>query len=114
MTKKNIRTHLLPALTLTFFIVALTGIMMMFHLEIGGIKPLHEWMSVVFLILCIIHLVINWKIFLVHLKKGPAIVSLILICILSLLLLAGGGGHDRGGRHGHYGTGRGTYLNNNR
>lgn len=114
MTKKTIRTNLLPALTLTFFIVALTGIMMMFHLGIGGIKPLHEWMSVIFLILCIVHLSLNWKIFMVHLKKGPVIVSLILICILSILLLASGGGRDRGGRHGHFGGGRGIYSNYNR
>ena len=114
MTKKTIRTNLLPALALTFFIVALTGIMMMFHLGVGGIKPLHEWMSVIFLILCIIHLSINWNVFMVHLKKGPAIVSIILICILSILLLARGGGNDRGGRHGHYGTGRGIYSNYNR
>nr|WP_321402121.1 DUF4405 domain-containing protein [uncultured Desulfobacter sp.] len=114
MTKKSIRTNLLPALTLTFFVVALTGIMMMFHLGIGGIKPLHEWMSVVFLILCAIHLVINWKIFVVHLKKGPAIVSIILICVLSLILLTSGGGNGKDGRHGHYGTGRGIYSNYNR
>ncbi len=114
MTKKTVRTHLLPALTLTFFIVALTGLMMMFHLGIGGIKHLHKWMSVIFLFLCIIHLVINWKTFLVHLKKGPVIGSIILICILSLLLLTGGGRHDRDGRHGHYNKGNGFRLHNRR
>lgn len=114
MTKKNVRIHLLPALTLTFFIVALTGMMMMFHIGIGGIKPLHEWMSVLFLILCVVHLTINWKVFLAHLKKGPFIASAITIGLLSLLLLASGGSRDGDGRHGHFGAGKGIYSNYNR
>lgn len=113
MTKKNVRIHLLPALSMTFLIVALTGMMMLFHLGLGGIKPLHEWMSVIFLILCVVHLAINWKAFLVHLKKGPIIASAITVCLLSILLLAGGS-HDQGGRHGHYGTGNGPYSHNRR
>jgi len=114
MTKKTVRTNLLPALALTFFIVGMTGMMMMFHLGIGGIKLLHEWMSVIFLTLCTVHLIINWKAFLVHLKKGPVIISAIVVCLLSLLLLFTGGGQERGGRHGHFGQGNGLYLHNRR
>ena len=114
MTKRTVRANLLPALTLTLFIVAMTGIMMMFHLGIGAIKHLHEWMSVIFLILCIVHLIINGKAFLIHLKKGPVIISAIAVCLLSLLLLFSGGGHDGGGRHGHFGQGNGLYLHKKR
>ena len=75
MTKKKSRTNLHPSLMLTFFIVGLTGILLLFHIDIRGIKHLHEWMSVVFLILCIVHLSLNWKAFLIHFNKGPVALS---------------------------------------
>ncbi len=102
MTRKNLRTGLNPSLALTFIIVGLTGIMLMFHIEAGGIKHLHEWMGIVFLILCITHLCLNWKTFLGYLKNRTVLVSAIGICLLSAFLLISTG--DRG--KGHYGSSR--------
>lgn len=56
MTGKNTRTNLNPSLALTFLIVAVTGVLMLSHIGGGRIHPLHEWMSVVFLSLCVIGL----------------------------------------------------------
>ena len=107
MTSKEIRTGLHPSLMMSFIIVGVTGILLLLHIDARGIKHLHEWMSVVFLSLCIVHLVLNWKAFLVHLKKGPAVVSVVIICLLSLLLLFSAGNN---GRNGHYGrSGQGHY-----
>ena len=108
MTGKKIRTTLNPSLILTFIIVGLTGIMMMFHIEAGGIKHLHEWMSIVFLILSVIHLCLNWKILLAYPKKPAVVVSAIGICLLAGLLLMSGG--DRG--KGHYGESRSGHYKN--
>lgn len=102
MTGKNLRTSLNPSLILTFIIVGITGIIMMFHIDAGGIKHLHEWMSMIFLILCIIHLCLNWKILLAYLKNRVVVVSSIGVCLLTVLLLMSGG--DRG--KGHYGESR--------
>lgn len=113
MTGKNIRTTLNPSLILTFIVVGLTGIMMMFHIEAGGIKHLHEWMSIIFLILSVIHICLNWKIIVAYLKKTVVVVSAIGICLLTALLLMSGG--DRG--KGHYGESRSDHyrqLNYNR
>ncbi len=106
MTKKNLRSSLNPPLVLTFIVVAITGIMLMFHIEARGIKNLHEWMSIVFLVLCIVHLCINWKTFLVYLKNRAVLASVIGVCLLSALLISGAGdsgrGHHGSSRSGHY------------
>ena len=109
MTKKNTRTYLNPSLALTFLIVAVTGVLMLFHLGGGGIRSLHEWMSIVFLIVSAVHLVLNWKFLWACLRRGPVIVSMVVILILSVFLILGG--NNREGRHmqGQSGAGHGRY-----
>jgi len=97
MTRKDARTNLNPSLVITFLIVAVTGVMMLFHMGIGGIKHLHEWMSVVFLILGIVHLYLNWNPLRAYLKHGPTTLSLVAVSLLTVLLLFGGNNqHGRG------------------
>jgi hypothetical protein len=114
MTKTNARTSLHPSLMLTFIIVGLTGILLLFHIDVRGIKHLHEWMSVVFLILCIVHLSLNWKAFLVHFKKGPVALSVIGLGLLSVLLLFGASGGDGHGSHDRSGSGHYRHLKHSR
>lgn len=97
MTKKNIRTILHPSLGTTFVIMVFTGILMFFHICPGGIRNLHEWISILFLVLCAIHLYLNWNVFMAHLKNGPFMISVIGVCLLSVILLfsAGDKRHDR-------------------
>ena len=111
MTKTNARTSLHPSLILTFIVVGLTGILLLFHIDVRGIKHLHEWMSVVFLILCIVHLSLNWKAFLVHFKKGPVALSVIGIALLTVLLLFGAGDNGKNGSYGRSGSGHYRHLN---
>lgn len=111
MTPKNARTSLHPSLMLTFIIVGLTGILLIFHIDVRGIKHLHEWMSVVFLILCVVHLSLNWKSFWIHFKKGPIVLSVIGIGLLSILLLFGAGSKDRRDAYDRSGTGHYSHLN---
>jgi hypothetical protein len=107
MAPKNVRTGLQPSLILTFAIVGLTGLLMLFHADFRGIKHFHEWMSVVFLALCIFHLYLNWKVLLAHLKNGPVLLSVIGISLLSALLLFSGGNAKNGG----YGRSGGGHYN---
>lgn len=92
MSRKEIKTKLNPSLGLTFLISGVTGVLLLFHIKSGGIKFLHEWISVAFLVLCVLHLIINWKIFAAFMKRGPVIASLVGVCLLSGLLLLGGQG----------------------
>lgn len=110
MSTKNARTSLHPSLMLSFIIVGLTGILLLFHIDARGIKHLHEWMSVVFLILCILHLSLNWKAFWIHLKKGPIALSIISIGLLSALLLFNAGAKDRQGTYNRSGSGHYRHL----
>ena len=111
MTSKNIRTGLNPLMMITFIIVGLTGILMLLHLDLRGIKHVHEWMSVVFLILCIVHLFLNWRAFLAHLKNGPVLLSVIGICLLSALLFFSAGDKGKDGHYGRSGAGHSRSLN---
>ena len=85
MTQKNIRTGLHSLLMSTFIIVGLTGILLLFHINVTGVRHLHEWMSIGFLILCVLHLYLNWKAVRAHLKNGPILLSVLGICLLLLL-----------------------------
>ncbi len=107
MNRKFLRTNLHPALMLSFLLVGLTGILLLLHLDFRGIKHLHQWMSVLFLLLCFLHLFLNWKVFLAQFKNGPVVLSLVGIGLLSLLLLFSAG--DRG-KKGHLGPSGGGHF----
>lgn len=110
MVKKDARTNLNPSLSLTFLIVAVTGVMLLFDIGGGGTEHLHEWMSVVFLILSIVHLALNWKPLWVYLKRGPIALSLVGVCLLSALLLFSGDDTDDHGRDSREGTRQARHL----
>lgn len=109
MTRKNTRIYLNPSLALTFLIVALTGVMMLFHIRGGGIHSLHEWMSIAFLILCIIHLFLNWKLLWTCLVHGPIAWPLVVVFVLSAVLLLFGGGEKGRSAQGRGGSGHAGY-----
>jgi hypothetical protein len=111
MNMKDARTNLNPSLTLAFLIVSVTGMMLFFHIGGGSIHPLHEWMSVVFLILCIVHLSLNWKLLWAYLKHGPITLSFIVIFLLSAVLLLAGGNKDERSVDGRRGPGHAGYQN---
>jgi len=101
MDHKNIKINLNPVLALTFMAVGVTGLLLFFHLGSRGIKNLHEWMSIVFLAVSILHLVLNWKPFLAFLKHRPVVVSIVLVTLLSGLLLLTAPKDGGRGRHGN-------------
>jgi len=109
MAGKNIRINLNPPLALTFLVVAMTGVMLFFHIGGGVIHPLHEWLSIVFLILSIIHLTLNWKMLWACLAQGPLKLSILLVVLLSAVLMLGAGSSDGKGPHGRGGSGHGGY-----
>ena len=109
MTKKNTRIYINPALVLTFLIVSITGVLLLFHVGGGGIKNLHEWMSIAFLAVSIVHLFLNWKSLLACLKRVPVIISLVVVLILSAFLMFGGNNSNRRHLGGHSGAGQGRY-----
>ncbi|WP_369678998.1 DUF4405 domain-containing protein [Chloroherpeton thalassium] len=64
----------------TFVIVSITGILLFFHLEIGLVKTMHEWLSWLFVIGGLAHIAINWRAFTKYFSK-PASVAIIAVTL---------------------------------
>ena len=57
----------------TFVILAVTGILMFFKINIGYIKPVHEWLSWAMVIGVVFHTIANWKPFISYFSKKPSL-----------------------------------------
>ena len=73
-----------PFIVGAFALSAVTGIMLFFKVNVGMIKPVHEWLSWLLVIGTIFHLAANWK-FLIQcisspLGKGIIGVFLLVLC----------------------------------
>lgn len=96
MTKKIHSRQVITSFTIALFlIISVTGVLMFFHIQSGPIRVLHEWLSIVFVVFGVLHVVVNWQVFLTYLKKPAMITFFVLIAILPLFLI--GNGNERGG-----------------
>jgi|GEM_PF-1242223 len=80
------RTWVSVTTALAFIILGITGILMLLHINISflPVKFLHIAMGIVFVIVGLIHLVLNWRPFTTHLGRRAAVIALaagILLCI---------------------------------
>lgn len=85
--KRNIIT---PYLTFLFLIVAISGILMLFHLFDDYTKVVHELLGAVFVIFSIFHVIINWKSLKSHFKSKTFITSGIVVLFLSVGFIIAG------------------------
>jgi phosphatidylserine synthase len=97
-----------PVTALSFLLVATTGLLMLFHVRLPGVKGVHEWMGVVLCLVGLLHLAINWRAFVCYFRHRSAIVALaaaLLVCASALFLP----GHEDGprGEGGHRGRAAG-------
>jgi hypothetical protein len=86
-----------------FAVTAVTGILMFFHVQIGLVKVAHEWLSWLFVIGALAHLLVNWQAFLAYFRKPVAVGIIGVMCLLgaaSFLPLGGAGGAGPGGGRG--------------
>lgn len=69
----------------SFAIMGVTGVLMFFHLESGLNKPLHEWAGWIMVIAVFAHVILNYRAFLVYLKRpvarAIALSSVALLCL---------------------------------
>ncbi|MCE5212954.1 MAG: DUF4405 domain-containing protein [Deltaproteobacteria bacterium] len=75
-----------------FALSAVTGIMLFFKVELGLIKPVHEWLSWLLVIGTILHLIANWKASVHYISKpvGKGILIFFLVLIFSAFIPLGG------------------------
>jgi hypothetical protein len=103
-TPSATRSCLSPATALCFVIVALTGVLMFFHVRLPAIRFLHELLSLVLVVVGTWHLVLNFRCLLNYLATRAARMTLGVGLLLCTLLLALGVFHDE-----HEGRGRGPH-----
>ena len=69
----------------SFAIMGVTGVLMFFHLESGLNKPLHEWAGWIMVIAVIAHVVLNYRAFMIYLKRPVALgITLSAVALLCL------------------------------
>ena len=76
---------LTPCLLGTFVLTSLTGVLLFFHLDLGLVKPAHEWIGWIMLALGLAHLLVHQRACLQSLQRpsGKALV----FCFLFLTLM---------------------------
>ena len=80
----------------TFIILAVTGILMFFKINVGYIKPVHEWLSWAMVIGVVFHTIANWKPFISYFSKMPSLSIIgtgLIITMLSVLMPPTNGGN---------------------
>ncbi|MGK9120968.1 DUF4405 domain-containing protein [Olivibacter jilunii] len=65
----KLRKYITPFITLVFLVVALSGLLMLFHLFDGYTEVMHESLGLVFVIFAIFHILVNWKSLKIHFGK---------------------------------------------
>lgn len=90
------REYISPLMVFSFLVVAVTGTLMLLHVRSRSLGHLHEWMGLFFVVVGIIHVLLNWSVLKAYLKQTPMQISLVVVLLLSVLLLTGGG-QDRHG-----------------
>lgn len=105
MSKSSARSRLNPFLALTFAIVAVTGVLLFFHVRAGALKAVHEWVSVAFVAASAVHVALNWRPLIGCLRCRPTLIATVAVAALTLVLLVcAPSGPPRGGepaRSGH-------------
>lgn len=83
------RDYVTPFISLVFFVVGLSGLLMFFHLFDGYTEVVHEFLGVFFVVCAVFHIILNWRGLRVHFKKGVFIPALLGILGISVILIIG-------------------------
>jgi len=101
-----------PFVAVTYATVAVSGVLMLFHIKFPGVLHIHQWGGVLFLIGGTIHMLINWRTLLSYFRNTKAVYG-VLAGVVTIVLFVSLAPHERdGGRHGH-GKGQLTYEKTN-
>lgn len=109
MEKKNAvlsRSVITPFTVISFLLISITGVQMLLGMRNHFVGGLHEWVGLAFVLFGVLHLVLNWRVFLTYIKKPIMVVLLILTIGLIPFLFTGG--EEREGRG--FGGGRGMGI----
>src|SRR5690554_7845686 len=81
------RNFVTPVLTVIFVVVALTGMLMFFHLFDGYTEVVHEILGLSLVVCTILHIILNWKALKIHFKKKVFLPAALNLGVISLLFV---------------------------
>jgi hypothetical protein len=76
------RAWISPVTAITYLIVSITGLFLVFHIHIGNIRAIHEWIGYVFIAIGLLHFVLNFKPFLNYFPSRSATISIV-ACLIA-------------------------------
>ncbi len=85
---------------LTFFAIGLTGILMFFHVRVPGITLLHELGGLMFVVVAIWHVKLNWRSIVRYCSRPAGKLALAASTVVLGAFLGLGLGHDHHTDHG--------------
>ena len=88
--KRSHKTWVSPFIAISSIVTSVTGILLFFHIKNGVIFSLHEWLGWAFVVISVIHLLLNWKPFICYFKKKAAYLSILAISVFALVLVFNG------------------------
>ena len=81
------RNYVTPFISLMFFVLGISGMLMFFHLFDGYTEVVHEFFGLFFFICAIFHIILNWKALKIHFKKGVFIPAALALAVISILFI---------------------------
>lgn len=89
------RSWLSPLTGLTFLAIGATGILMFFHVRLPGTTQLHELGGLLFVVVGVWHLKLNWGAIVAYCSRRAGKLALVAGTVLLATFLGLGLGHDR-------------------
>jgi hypothetical protein len=81
------RNFITPLITIIFLVVALSGLLMLFHIFDGYTEVVHEILGLFFVVFSVLHVILNWKALKIHFKKRVFVLATIVVAVISTLLV---------------------------
>ena len=110
-TPLSFKTWLSPFVAVAFAVIAVTGVMLFFHLKNGPIMALHEWFGWLFVVAGTVHLLLNLRPLVAYLRRPAALISLGTALVLVAVLWIGGAQHEQEHHRRGYGPERPAVSN---
>lgn len=100
-----------PFVAVTYAVVAITGLLMIFHVKVQALHQVHQLGGVLFIAGGGIHLLLNRKILLSYYNRSKAILGTLAGVLIIVLLVAMFPHKEDGERYHNRGKGKGFYSN---
>jgi hypothetical protein len=88
------KTCLSPFVAVAFGVIAVTGVLLFFHVKNGPIMALHEWFGWLFVVAGTLHVLLNVRPLLAYFRQTAALVSLGVALVLAVGLMLVGASHE--------------------